>query len=233
MAHVKIYGRRDVWQDRRGSVSDAVHRAVVGTWGLPPEKRFHRFLLLDADDLVAPRSKEYLVVEILCFTGRSVAGPSRADRRVLRRRRTDARPGRRRPRGHHHREPAARTGASAGSRATSCRWTTASTSERLVCGTSVALGPSSSSSHAEPLGHQAPRAPDAQRALAVGDAELQVDRADLRLHGVPGDVQRLGDLAEGQGQSEVRQDDALPLGQGRCGVHALRSAPAPGRMGCG
>ena len=78
MAHVKIYGRRDVWQDRRGSVSDAVHRAVVGTWGLPEDKRFHRFLLLDADDLVAPRAKEYLVVEILCFTGRS-----RSARRAL------------------------------------------------------------------------------------------------------------------------------------------------------
>ncbi|WP_028046564.1 tautomerase family protein [Cellulomonas sp. URHE0023] len=73
MAHVKIYGRRDVWQDRRGSVSDAVHRAIVGTWGLPPEKRFHRFFLLDADDLVAPRSNDYLVIEVLCFTGRSVA----------------------------------------------------------------------------------------------------------------------------------------------------------------
>jgi len=71
MAHVKIYGRRDVWQDRRGSVSDAIHRVVVGTWGLPQDKRFHRFLLLDADDLVAPRGKDYLVVEILCFTGRS------------------------------------------------------------------------------------------------------------------------------------------------------------------
>ena len=78
MAHVKIYGRRDVWQDRRGSVSDAVHRVITGTWGLPEDKRFHRFLLLDADDLVAPRSKDYLVVEILCFTGRS-----RAARRAL------------------------------------------------------------------------------------------------------------------------------------------------------
>ena len=28
-------------------------------------------LLLDPDDLVAPRGKDYLVVEILCFTGRS------------------------------------------------------------------------------------------------------------------------------------------------------------------
>jgi phenylpyruvate tautomerase PptA (4-oxalocrotonate tautomerase family) len=71
MAHVKIYGRRDVWQDRRGSVSDAVHRALVGTWGLPEDKRFHRFLLVDADDLVAPRGTDYLVVEILCFSGRS------------------------------------------------------------------------------------------------------------------------------------------------------------------
>ncbi|MBO3084066.1 tautomerase family protein [Cellulomonas fengjieae] len=78
MAHVKIYGRRDVWQDRRGSVSDAVHRALVGTWGLPEDKRFHRFLLLDGDDLVAPRGRDYLVVEILCFTGRS-----RAARRAL------------------------------------------------------------------------------------------------------------------------------------------------------
>ena len=52
MAHVKIYGRRDVWQDRRGSVSDAVHRAIVGTWGLPPEKRFHRFFLLDSGQAI-------------------------------------------------------------------------------------------------------------------------------------------------------------------------------------
>ena len=72
MAHVKIYGRRDVWQDRRGSVSDAIHRVITGTWGLPQDKRFHRFLLLDAEDLVAPRSAEYLVVEIVCFAGRSL-----------------------------------------------------------------------------------------------------------------------------------------------------------------
>jgi len=48
-----------------------VHGALVGAWGLPPDKRFHRFLLLDDEDLVAPRSPEYLVVEVVCFTGRS------------------------------------------------------------------------------------------------------------------------------------------------------------------
>jgi phenylpyruvate tautomerase PptA (4-oxalocrotonate tautomerase family) len=71
MAQVKIYGRRDVWAPRRGELSDAVHAALVEAWGLPDEKRFHRFLLLDAEDLVAPRSAEYLVIEIVCFSGRS------------------------------------------------------------------------------------------------------------------------------------------------------------------
>ncbi len=71
MAQVKIYGRRSVWGERRAEVSDALHDALVRTWQLPPDKRFHRFLLLDDDDLVAPRSDAYLVVEVVCFTGRT------------------------------------------------------------------------------------------------------------------------------------------------------------------
>jgi len=71
MAQVKLYGRRDVWGDRRTEVSDAVHAALVGAWGLPTDKRFHRFVMLDPEDLVAPRSEAYLVVEIVCFTGRT------------------------------------------------------------------------------------------------------------------------------------------------------------------
>jgi phenylpyruvate tautomerase PptA (4-oxalocrotonate tautomerase family) len=71
VAQVKIYGRRSVWAPRRAELSDAIHAALVGTWGLPPDKRFHRFLLLDDEDLMAPRSPDYLVVEVVCFTGRS------------------------------------------------------------------------------------------------------------------------------------------------------------------
>lgn len=73
MAQVKVYGRRSVWGARRREVSDAVHGALVAAWGLPDDKRFHRFLLLDDDDLVAPRGPEYLVVEVVCFAGRSPA----------------------------------------------------------------------------------------------------------------------------------------------------------------
>ncbi|WP_069386171.1 tautomerase family protein [Cellulosimicrobium cellulans] len=73
MAQVKIYGRRSVWGGRRTEVSDALHGALVRAWQLPEDKRFHRFLLLDDDDLVAPRSDAYLVVEVVCFSGRSRA----------------------------------------------------------------------------------------------------------------------------------------------------------------
>jgi phenylpyruvate tautomerase PptA (4-oxalocrotonate tautomerase family) len=72
MAQVKVYGRRDVWAGRQREVSDLLHACLVEAWGLPGEKRFHRFLLLDADDLICPqRSDAYLIIEIVCFTGRS------------------------------------------------------------------------------------------------------------------------------------------------------------------
>ncbi|MBD5787984.1 tautomerase family protein [Cellulosimicrobium terreum] len=71
MAQVKIYGLRRVWGERREQVSDALHAALVGAWQLPPDKRFHRFLLLEDGDLVTPRSDAYLVVEVVCFTGRT------------------------------------------------------------------------------------------------------------------------------------------------------------------
>ncbi|WP_419706273.1 tautomerase family protein [Promicromonospora sp. NFX87] len=71
MAQVKVYGNRSVWGERRAEISDALHEALVRTWQLPADKRFHRFLLLDDGDLVAPRSDSYLVVEVVCFAGRS------------------------------------------------------------------------------------------------------------------------------------------------------------------
>jgi hypothetical protein len=71
MVQVKVYGNRSVWGDRRAELSGAIHAALVRTWRLPEDKRFHRFLLFDDGDLVAPRSEAYLVVELVCFAGRS------------------------------------------------------------------------------------------------------------------------------------------------------------------
>ena len=81
MVQVLVYGRRSAWGGRTQEVSDVVHRAVVAAWGLPEEKRFHRFLLLGDDELVAPqRGHAYLVLEVVCFTGRS----PQAVRRLIR-----------------------------------------------------------------------------------------------------------------------------------------------------
>ena len=72
MTQIKFYGRRDRWSGLRQEISDTVHGCLVDVWKLPEDKRFHRFLLLDAEDLVCPqRSERYLIVEIVCFGGRS------------------------------------------------------------------------------------------------------------------------------------------------------------------
>jgi phenylpyruvate tautomerase PptA (4-oxalocrotonate tautomerase family) len=71
MVHVTVSGLRRVWGARRTEVSDALHRALVREWQIPEDERFHRFLLLDDGDLLVPRSEAYLLVEVLCFAGRS------------------------------------------------------------------------------------------------------------------------------------------------------------------
>ncbi|MFC8597207.1 tautomerase family protein [Isoptericola sp. NPDC057191] len=71
MVQVKVYGNRRVWGQRRAEVSDALHAALVGAWQIPEDKRFHRFLLLEDGDLVAPRSDDYLMIEVVAFAGRS------------------------------------------------------------------------------------------------------------------------------------------------------------------
>ena len=72
MAQVKVYGRRSAWGGRTQEVSDAIQDLLVECWGLPPDKRFHRFLLLADGELIAPtRGPQYLLIEIVCFSGRS------------------------------------------------------------------------------------------------------------------------------------------------------------------
>jgi len=82
MVQVKVYGNRRVWGQRRAEVSDALHEALVGAWQIPEDKRFHRFLLLDDGDLVAPRSDDYLVIEVVAFAGRSREAKRELIRRV-------------------------------------------------------------------------------------------------------------------------------------------------------
>lgn len=69
---VKVYGLRDRLAPRRQSVSDTIQDALVEVFGMPREKRAHRFFLLEREDIFAPpdRSDDYVLIEITAITGR-------------------------------------------------------------------------------------------------------------------------------------------------------------------
>ena len=74
MAQIKIYLHREHLAASRQAISDALHACVTGELGLPPEKRFHRFIPLAAEDFIHPvdRSRRYTIVEVSLFAGRTV-----------------------------------------------------------------------------------------------------------------------------------------------------------------
>jgi phenylpyruvate tautomerase PptA (4-oxalocrotonate tautomerase family) len=55
-------------------IGEVVHQAALRTLQLPADKRFQRFIGLEAWQLVAPadRSERYLLLEVLMFSGRTV-----------------------------------------------------------------------------------------------------------------------------------------------------------------
>lgn len=73
MAQVIVYGRRTSIDARRQQLSDAIHGAVVAALDYPAEKRFHRFVGLDAAVFVHPedRGDDYTIIEVSMFEGRS------------------------------------------------------------------------------------------------------------------------------------------------------------------
>lgn len=74
MAQVKIYGLKEQLNPIKAKLSQMVHECVVEVLALPPDKKFHRFFALDAEDFLFPenRSPRYTIVEISLFEGRSV-----------------------------------------------------------------------------------------------------------------------------------------------------------------
>lgn len=85
MARVRIYGRREHLDRSRQAISDAIHESAIAALGLPPEKRFHRFIGLDAADFIHPedRGERYTIVEISMFEGRSAAAKKALIREIF------------------------------------------------------------------------------------------------------------------------------------------------------
>ena len=73
MAQVKIYGLKGPLNAHRRALSDAIQEALGEAFGLPLEKRFQRFMGLEAGEFIFPpdRSENYTILEISVFEGRS------------------------------------------------------------------------------------------------------------------------------------------------------------------
>src|SRR5690606_22598589 len=79
MAQIKIYGLRSHLDVHRQALSDSIHACVMDALEYPPEKRFHRFNPLDAENFIYPddRSERYTIIEISMFEGRSAEAKKR------------------------------------------------------------------------------------------------------------------------------------------------------------
>lgn len=74
MAQVKIYGTESSLVKKRESLSKAVHASLMEVFGLPENKLFHRFIMLDEENFKYPadRSSSYTIIELSIFEGRSI-----------------------------------------------------------------------------------------------------------------------------------------------------------------
>ncbi len=73
MGQIKIFGNKDFIKQNKETISNEIHKAVVEALKYPENKKFHRFLGLEKDDLIYPndRNEKYLIIEISLFEGRS------------------------------------------------------------------------------------------------------------------------------------------------------------------
>jgi phenylpyruvate tautomerase PptA (4-oxalocrotonate tautomerase family) len=73
MSQVKIYGLRKHLDPIKKQLSDIIHSCVVDALQYPPDKRAHRFFLLDPADFFYPsgRTQRYTILEFSIFEGRS------------------------------------------------------------------------------------------------------------------------------------------------------------------
>lgn len=74
MAQVKIYGSKNSLVKKRENLSKAIHESLMEAFGLPENKLFHRFIMLDEENFKYPsdRSSNYTIIELSIFEGRSI-----------------------------------------------------------------------------------------------------------------------------------------------------------------
>lgn len=74
MAQVKIYGLRSNLSKIKNKLSDVIHQCIVNSLSFPKDKKYHRFIAFDKDEMIFPndKSEQYTIIEIMMMEGREI-----------------------------------------------------------------------------------------------------------------------------------------------------------------
>lgn len=74
MAQIKIYGIKEKLAPVRERLSEVIHECVMEALQFPPDKRAHRFFLMEKEDMLYPagRTDAYTIIEITMIEGRTI-----------------------------------------------------------------------------------------------------------------------------------------------------------------
>lgn len=72
MAQVKIYGLKTSLNKIKNELSNIIHQCIVESLSFPKDKKYHRFISLNEDEMIFPddKSKQYTIIEIMMMEGR-------------------------------------------------------------------------------------------------------------------------------------------------------------------
>jgi len=73
LAQVKIYGLKISLSKMRSELSDIIHECIVDSLSFPKDKKHHRFISFDKDEMIFPddKSEQYTIIEIMMMEGRT------------------------------------------------------------------------------------------------------------------------------------------------------------------
>lgn len=73
MAQVKIYGLKTSLRTIKNELSDIIHECIVESLSFPKDKKYHRFISLNEDEMIFPddKSEQYTIIEIMMMEGRT------------------------------------------------------------------------------------------------------------------------------------------------------------------
>ena len=74
MAQVKIYGLKSSLGKIKNELSNVIHKCIVDSLSFPKDKKYHRFIMFDRDEMIFPddKSEQYTIIEIMMMEGREV-----------------------------------------------------------------------------------------------------------------------------------------------------------------